>query len=64
MNNDFFMRIILQHVANTLKPGGFHQSGSNFVRDDKATCLVIYLQKSRSSTETEVLFTLNLGIFL
>jgi len=62
--NSRFVKIILQHLQAVLKPHGFQKRGRTFVADGEGVTLLVNLQSSTSSTEDELLATINLAVHL
>lgn len=57
-------RTVLEQLATTLKRHGFRKKGLTFVAARDGATLLISLQSSRSSTATQLRFTINLGIVI
>jgi hypothetical protein len=58
---DLFKELLLEMTA-LLKPFGFTKKGSLFIKQTEGNWALIEFQKSRDSTKSETIFTINLGI--
>lgn len=57
---DAFARFVTHDLASRLMPLGFRKgSGNGFIRPDDRYWFIVGVQRSRSSTDAKVLFTIN-----
>ena len=54
---------ILAHVQSLLRPVGYRRAGSVFSRTSEDLVHLVEVQSSRSNTDLEARFTVNIGIF-
>src|SRR5690242_20475784 len=64
MDNQEFTKIILGKMHGVLKPSGFRKNGSTFFKEcGDDVVLEVNLQKSTSSTRTDLRATVNLRVY-